>query len=208
MVLGEIPPQRPKVRASWRPSGATLGAIWPFFCLNFTLVGIFLVLFFRPMKKERKWSSPGVGGHAIRRCLCMFREGRPRLHLGLHFGALLGPQIITILLVGVYLSMSFFDSRRNSKIFKKRRHQGGITLYWGRPGGMRGGCKSSIRLQIWLTRLTEARFNTAGARRGRAVLSPQSGSHGAPLGVYVHANNNARCGIYIYICVICTLPDF
>ncbi len=70
---------------------------------------------------------PRGGGHAIRRCLCMFREGRPsspRLHLGLHFGAILGPEIITILLVGVHFSMSFFDSRRNSNIKKKRKRGG------------------------------------------------------------------------------------
>ncbi len=43
------------------------------------------------------------GGHAIRPCLCMFREGRPLLpwlHFGLHFGITLGARGAIILIRG------------------------------------------------------------------------------------------------------------
>ena len=63
----------------------------------------FLVIFFRSRKNERKRSSPGGGGHAIRSCRRMFREDRPLwpwLHFGLHFGVVLGVQFVTILLLG------------------------------------------------------------------------------------------------------------
>ena len=81
----------------------------------------FLVIFFRSRKNERKRSSPG-GGHAIRACLCMFREDRPLLpwlHFWLHFGVILGAKFATMLFfvrrshqqgpqTGTFLSGCFF----------------------------------------------------------------------------------------------------
>ncbi len=54
-------------------------------------------------EKRVKMEVPKGGGHAIRSCLCMFREGRPLstwLHFGLHFGIILGDQFATILFFG------------------------------------------------------------------------------------------------------------
>ncbi len=62
-----------------------------------------LVVFVRPLKKERKWSSPRGAGHAIRSRRRMFREGRQLstwLRFGLHLGSILGAQVATILLFG------------------------------------------------------------------------------------------------------------
>ncbi len=64
----------------------------------------FLVILFRCRKNERKRSSPGGGGHAIRSCRRMFREDRPLLlglHFGVHFGVVLGAQFATKLLLGL-----------------------------------------------------------------------------------------------------------
>ena len=51
--------------------------------------------------KRRENGAPQGGRHAIRRCLCMFREDRPllpRLHFGLHFGVILGAKFAILLL--------------------------------------------------------------------------------------------------------------
>ncbi len=63
----------------------------------------FLVIFLETLKRERKWSSPRGGGHAIGPRLCMFRERRPLstwLRFGLHFGVILEAEIATILFFG------------------------------------------------------------------------------------------------------------
>ena len=62
-----------------------------------------LGVFWGSRKNERKRSSPGGGGRAIRSCLCMFREDRPLLpwlHFGLYFGVILGAKFATMLFLG------------------------------------------------------------------------------------------------------------
>jgi hypothetical protein len=75
---------------------------------------------------------------------------------------------------------------------KKRR-----KLFVGRagPGGMRVASFSSAYMPPYKPYL--AKPNTAGApRAGRAVLSPQSGSHGAPLG-------GKSCPFWVGIVCVC-----
>ena len=84
------------------PGGALWGSFWRMFC-EMDLFSLIVGCIFRPLKKERKWSSPRGAGHAIRSRRRMFREGRQLstwLRFGLHFGSILGAQVATILLFG------------------------------------------------------------------------------------------------------------
>ncbi len=50
-----------------------------------------------------KAELPRGDGHAVRACLCLFREDRPLLpwlHFGLHLGVVLGAEFVTMLLLG------------------------------------------------------------------------------------------------------------
>ena len=84
------------------PRGALLGSFWPTNSKSEGLRRLFGALF--PVsEKGAKTELPRGGGHAIRSRRRMFREGRPLscwLHFGLHFGAILGAKVGTILLFG------------------------------------------------------------------------------------------------------------
>ncbi len=88
--------------------GSQEGHFWVQFGANFSkgpFFYLFFGYFFSDSKKAGKMELPkgGGGGYAIRQCLCMFRKGRPLplwLHLGLHFGVILGAKFATILLFG------------------------------------------------------------------------------------------------------------
>ena len=87
----------------FRVPGGAFGGHFGACFVKGTFFNRFLEEIFRTPKKERKRSSQGVCGHAIRSRRRMFREGR---HLstwhrfGLHFGSVLGAQVGTILRFG------------------------------------------------------------------------------------------------------------
>ena len=61
--------------------------------------------YFSGLGKKMENGAPqgGWGGHAIRSCLCMFRDVRPLLpwlHFWFHFGVILGAKFATILFFG------------------------------------------------------------------------------------------------------------
>ncbi len=84
-------------------------------------------------KKTAKMELPKGGGHAIRRCLRMFRKGGPlSLWLHFHFGVSLGAKFATILLLGRPGGQTKVTKQRLKKkvIPRAQPHIG-----HGRPGG-------------------------------------------------------------------------
>ena len=84
---------------------------------------------------------PEGGGHAIRSCLCMFREGRPLLpwlHFG-HFGVILGAKFATILLLGRPGGQNTLTKERLTKSLKIMKTD--LT-------GAHGSCGKQVRAPL------------------------------------------------------------
>ena len=90
------------LRSIWGARRDTLGVIWEAGSQIGAMMLTFLCSFSGVGKRNENGAPQGVG-HAIRSCRRMFREDRPLLpwlHYGLHFGVVLAPEFVTILLLG------------------------------------------------------------------------------------------------------------